>query len=418
MRLEHVRVFLAVAVMVGCGGVSVAPDGASGGTSAGGAGAGGTSVGGAGAGGTSAAGAGGGAAGTGGGVAGRGGAGGGAAGAGGGVAGRGGAGGGAAGAGGGVAGRGGAGGGAAGAGGGAAGAAGRGGAGGGAAGAGGGAAGRGGAAGGAAGRGGVGGNRVACQTDAECQLFKCCNGVCVNTSNDIQNCGVCNRACTGPNPYCGSGTCGTPPCTGVDCTGSVACCGSQCCAAGQLCCFIEIGPGTLRCSDPVLGTCPQGCIGGCPCTAATTPVATPTGERPISELRVGDLVYSVDRGAFVVVPIKLVHRTPVPATHRVVEVKLAHGAVLHVTPNHPTADGRTFGDLARGDRLDGTPVVAVRVIPYGQAFTYDILPDSDSGAYVAGGVLIGSALAAPVMGRTISVDAARSGRRASLPPPR
>ena len=95
-------------------------------------------------------------------------------------------------------------------------------------------------------------------------------------------------------------------------------------------------------------------------------------------------------------------------------MRLAHGVVLHVTPNHPTADGRTFGDLTPGDRLDGVQIVGARVVPYGKAFTHDILPDSDSGTYVAGGVLIGSALAAPLGSRFTGVDAARPGRRASL----
>lgn len=294
-------------------------------------------------------------------------------------------------------------------------------------------AGRGGAAGGAAGRGGTGGtggggagrggtgggggSRVACQNDAECQLFKCCGGVCVNTNNDIANCGGCNRPCTGTNPFCDRGTCATPPCTGTTCGAGQFCCANQCCAAGQLCCHIEVGPSTIQCANPVNGSCPQGCISGCPCTAPTTPVATPSGARPISDLRVGDLVYSMDRGALAVVPIKLVHRTSVSPAHEVVELRLAHGVVLHVTPNHPTADGRTFGDLTAGDRLDGVPVVSARVVSYGGSFTHDILPDSDSGTYVAGGVLIGSALAAPLGSHFTGVDMTRPGRRASLAPP-
>ncbi len=280
--------------------------------------------------------------------------------------------------------------------------------------------GTGGTGGGSAGRGGTGGgggSRVACQTDTDCSLFKCCGGFCVNTNNDIANCGGCNIACTGQNPYCAAGTCGTPPCTGTTCAAGTFCCASQCCAAGQLCCFIEVGPGTIQCSNPVNGSCPQGCIGGCPCTAPTTPIATPSGARPIADLRVGDLVYSLDRGALAVVPIKLVHRTPVSPAHEVVELRLAHGVVLHVTPNHPTADGRTFGDLTPGDRLDGVPVVGARVVSYGGSFTHDILPDSDSGTYVAGGVLIGSALAAPLGSHFTGVDATRPGRRASLSPP-
>jgi len=277
-----------------------------------------------------------------------------------------------------------------------------------------GAAGRGGT-GGTAGGGGGGGTRIACQSDNDCQLFKCCDGFCVNTRNDIANCGACNRVCAGPNPYCGNGTCGMPQCA-LDgpCPDGRTCCLGTCCTTGQLCCTVDIGPGVTSCFDPVNGTCPQGCIGGCPCTAATTPIATPSGARPIAELRIGDLVYSVHRGALAVVPIKLVHRTPVAPTHQVVELRLAHSVVLHVTPNHPTADGRTFGDLVAGDRLDGVSVTAAHTVAYGQSFTYDILPDSDSGTYVAGGVLIGSALAAPVTGHQTVVDPSRPGRRASL----
>ena len=73
-------------------------------------------------------------------------------------------------------------------------------------------------------------------------------------------------------------------------------------------------------------------------------------------------------------------------------VVLSTGASLEVSPGHPTADGRTFGDLRAGDRLDGTLIVDASAIPYRHAFTYDILPDSDSGTYVAGGALIGTTL--------------------------
>jgi hypothetical protein len=153
----------------------------------------------------------------------------------------------------------------------------------------------------------------------------------------------------------------------------------------------------------------MGCA-NCNCAAPTTPIATPAGDRPIADLKAGDLVYSIDHGALAVVPIEQVHRQPVTGSHRVVELKLAHGATLRISPAHPTADGRHFSDLAAGDELDGVRVIAAELVDYDQPFTYDILPNSDSGTYFAGGSLIGSTLSGPSgsLGRTL--------RRASLLP--
>ena len=154
---------------------------------------------------------------------------------------------------------------------------------------------------------------------------------------------------------------------------------------------MTLGPTVTGCFEPVNGTCPTGCS-ECVCAAPTTPIATPVGDRPIADLEVGDLVYSVDHGSLAIVPIKLVHRQPVTGSHRVVELKLAHGATLRISPRHPTADGRHFSDLVAGDFVDGVRVIAARLVDYDQPFTYDILPDSDSGTYFAGGTLIGSTL--------------------------
>jgi hypothetical protein len=138
------------------------------------------------------------------------------------------------------------------------------------------------------------------------------------------------------------------------------------------------------------------------CAAPDTPIATPSGHRPIATLRPGDLVYSIDHGSPVIAPIRAVNRVPAPH-HSVVHVRLAGGATLDISPAHPTADGRTFAELRPGDFLDGVAIDSVSLVPYEHSFTYDILPDSDTGAYFAAGVLIGSTLAtraAPVIAAT------------------
>ena len=129
----------------------------------------------------------------------------------------------------------------------------------------------------------------------------------------------------------------------------------------------------------------------CVCASPDTPIATADGERAIASLHVGDRVLSVDHGRVVDVPIVEIHRNPA-RNHHVVRVELTNGSVLEISAPHPTADGRTFGDLRDNDTLGGVRIERVTVVPYTSAFTYDILPASDSGTYYAGGVLIGSTL--------------------------
>ena len=220
----------------------------------------------------------------------------------------------------------------------------------------------------------------------------CCSGHCVNLNNDLQNCGKCGKTCD-KGTYCTGGQCVAPPCE-TTCSGGAQCCGMECCGTGQLCCDPQ-GP-LVRgpaCTTPVNGTCPMGCAPLCICASPDTPIATPEGNKPIASLRAGDLVYSVDRGQVTLVPIIRVNRTPVRG-HSVVRVVLEGGGALEISALHPTADGRTFGGLRAGDRLDGVGIVSATVVPYSHDATYDILPNSDTGAYFARGVLVGSTLAA------------------------
>jgi hypothetical protein len=76
-----------------------------------------------------------------------------------------------------------------------------------------------------------------------------------------------------------------------------------------------------------------------------------------------------------------------------VRVELEGGRVLEISPGHPTADGRTFGDLVTGGFLDEQhEVVSARLVPYAYDATYDILPNSNTGTYFAAGALVGSTL--------------------------
>jgi hypothetical protein len=75
-----------------------------------------------------------------------------------------------------------------------------------------------------------------------------------------------------------------------------------------------------------------------------------------------------------------------------VHLVLEDGRELTVSPGHPTSDGRRVGELRTGDFLDGKRVIALELVPYAQAATYDLLPAGATGFYWADGTLLGSSL--------------------------
>jgi hypothetical protein len=181
------------------------------------------------------------------------------------------------------------------------------------------------------------------------------------------------------------------PCNTMDCTDN--CCNMQCCGAGQICCTlngpVESGPGCVDVGAD--GNCPQGCAPLCKCAAPETPIATPHGDRPIAALATGDLVYSVDNGAIAIVPIARVQRIAV-SDHRITRVRLDDGRVVRMTPSHPLADGRDFGEVQVGARVGDATVIAVDMLAYDEPFTHDILPLSSSAAYFVAGELVESTM--------------------------
>ena len=131
------------------------------------------------------------------------------------------------------------------------------------------------------------------------------------------------------------------------------------------------------------------------CLSFETLISTPLGNIPITALKPGMLVYTLDlNGNKVVKPVELVSKVLVSRDHRMCHLILDDGRELHVSAGHPTADNGRIGDLVPGDVLDGAEVVSIEKVRYEAGHTYDLLPSGETGCYWADGVILGSTLSA------------------------
>jgi hypothetical protein len=131
---------------------------------------------------------------------------------------------------------------------------------------------------------------------------------------------------------------------------------------------------------------------GCPiCLPPDARIATPDGERPISELSQGARVFTLDeRGRRVEARVLYAGSTPISGGHRLVRVTLADGRVVSGSGGHPTGSGGTLGQLRARDGLADSVVVNVEVIPFASDRTWDVLPSGPTGLYVVDGVVLQS----------------------------
>jgi len=154
--------------------------------------------------------------------------------------------------------------------------------------------------------------------------------------------------------------------------------------------------GTVRQDGTVtIASSGPGARPNCPiCLAASTLIATPDGERVVTSVTPGMLVWtrSAD-GRRIAMPVLQVGSMPVPPGHVMVHLRLTDGRELWASPGHRLADGRELGALAVGDEVDGSRASLWELVPYNGDRTYDLLPAGPTGDYWANGVLLASTLA-------------------------
>jgi hypothetical protein len=172
--------------------------------------------------------------------------------------------------------------------------------------------------------------------------------------------------------------------------------------AADYACIQDCGPPVARDGDPPLlwrwlspADAEKRRKYGCPrCLPEDTRIATPAGDRPVSELAVGDAIWTQDAGSRRVAGVVVhVGSTPVSGGHRVVRLTLADGRSVAASPEHPDPGGRALTRLAVGDAIDGSTIMAIEFVAYTGSRTFDVLPSGTSGVYWADGVPLGSTFA-------------------------
>jgi hypothetical protein len=152
--------------------------------------------------------------------------------------------------------------------------------------------------------------------------------------------------------------------------------------------------GVVRGDGVILGVQTENMVLTCPiCLSGETMIDTPSGPVQVKNIREGMIVWTPGHGGKrEAVPVLRAARSPASPGHRVVHLRLSDGRELSASPGHPTLDGRTLGSLAKGDEVDGATVIGADTVPYGEEFTYDILPAGETGGYRANGISLRSTL--------------------------
>lgn len=132
----------------------------------------------------------------------------------------------------------------------------------------------------------------------------------------------------------------------------------------------------------------------CPiCLGVDTEIDTPTGSVLVQKLKSGDKVWTLNAaGQKVAVPVLKTSAVPVSLEHRVIHLVMSDHRELFVSPGHPTADGRTVGQLEAHGTYNGSLIDRSELVLYHGDQTYDLLPAGDSGFYWANGILLASTL--------------------------
>ena len=149
------------------------------------------------------------------------------------------------------------------------------------------------------------------------------------------------------------------------------------------------------------------CLVACNMNGPDAPVATPRGDVPLRRMRLGDEVFTYDRGQVVVARVLATERHEAPPVD-FLRVVLRNGESFLTLPHHPFPDGGCAAEFAQylgaGIALPASYFGIAKLESAGRVDgrVYEILPGGDTGIYWVKGVPMASSIRRPPM--SIEVD--------------
>ncbi|MEM8889918.1 MAG: Hint domain-containing protein [Bacteroidota bacterium] len=149
----------------------------------------------------------------------------------------------------------------------------------------------------------------------------------------------------------------------------------------------------------------RGVEGRCLCLSPETKIATPDGEKAVSQLKEGDWVLTQNSlKQTEAQPILWLRQAEVYDDHKMLHLCLEDGKELRLSPSHPDQSYKAMESLKVGEYYNGVRIISSQLIPYGKKYTWDILPGGETGLYKANGIWVGSTLFNPFGGFTQGVS--------------
>ena len=149
----------------------------------------------------------------------------------------------------------------------------------------------------------------------------------------------------------------------------------------------------------------KGPANSCRCLPFGAGILTPSGPIDISNINIGDTVYTSNMmGGRQLAAVLQTNKVAVPENYKMLRISLDDGRNIDASASHPFPvlindshgmfgyQTRLLKTLRIGDIFDGAKIVDIKTITYTGKYTYDILPEGGTGNYWANNILVSSTL--------------------------